>query len=124
MPSHPAVSSITLTRAVFSPSGTARPIVFGLALLASPYVFARPAQVRLERSVDAMGTTFTVDIYGDNQGTLQAAAQSAFDELYRLDQMLSNYLPDSELSQVNAHAAAGPVKVSREMFDLLEACVD
>jgi thiamine biosynthesis lipoprotein len=89
--------------------------------------FAAPAlaqQVRLERSFDAMGTTFSIDVYGSSQGAIQAATESAFEEVHRLDQMLSNYISDSELSQVNARAAVSPVKVSREFFDLLEACVD
>jgi len=71
-----------------------------------------------------MGTTYTVDVYGTNEGILQAAVQSAFDEVHRLDQMLSNYIPDSELSRVNAAAAEHPVVVSREFFDLLQQCVD
>lgn len=80
--------------------------------------------IRLERSAPAMGTTYTVDLYGDNPGTLQAAAGAALEEAQRLDRMLSDYLPDSELSQVNLHAAEHPVKVSREFFELLSACLD
>ena len=43
----------------------------------------------------------------------------AFDEVQRLDQFLSNYRPASEWSQVNRFAAERPVKVSKELFDLL-----
>ena len=80
--------------------------------------------VRIERTLDAMGTGYTLDLYGANQGVLEAAAEQAFDEIRRLDQMMSNYIPDSELSQVNDHAADGPVKISRELFDLLHACLE
>ena len=71
-----------------------------------------------------MGTTFTIDLYGANTGRLQAAAEQAFEEVQRLDRMLSNYIPDSELSGVNREAAYAPVKVSREFFDLLSTCVE
>jgi thiamine biosynthesis lipoprotein len=71
-----------------------------------------------------MGATFSIDVYGTDQGQLQAAVAQAFDEVHRLDRMLSNYIPDSELSRVNQHAATGPVKISRELFDLLSACID
>ena len=47
------------------------------------------------------------------------AVEAAFDEVRRLDQMLSNYRPDSEWSEVNRHAAERPVKVSAELFHLL-----
>ena len=81
-----------------------------------------PALVKLERSVDAMGTTYTIDAYGTNAGVLESATEGAFDEVRRLDQMLSNYLPDSELSQVNQHAFEAPVRVSKEFFQLLQDC--
>ncbi|MBV9939894.1 MAG: FAD:protein FMN transferase [Acidobacteriaceae bacterium] len=71
-----------------------------------------------------MGTTYTIDAYGANTGALEAATEAAFDEARRLDQMLSNYLPDSELSQVNQRAFERPVRVSREFFQLLQDCLD
>ncbi|MBV9677118.1 MAG: FAD:protein FMN transferase [Acidobacteriaceae bacterium] len=71
-----------------------------------------------------MGTTYTIDAYGANTGALEAATEAAFDEARRLDQMLSNYLPDSELSQVNQSAFERPVRVSREFFQLLQDCLD
>ncbi len=71
-----------------------------------------------------MGTTFTIDIYGESIGTMQAAAEAAFEEAHRLDRMLSNYIPDSELSHVNDRAAQEPVRVSREFFQFLSMCTD
>ena len=82
-----------------------------------------PAILRLEESLDAMGTTFSVVTYGPDRFKMQAAVELAFDEARRLDQLLSNYRPTSEWSEVNRHAADRPVKVSRELFDLLAACV-
>lgn len=69
-----------------------------------------------------MGSTYTVELYGTDRIAMEAAADAAFDEVHRLDNMLSNYKPDSELSQVNQRAAKGPVKVSPEFFQLLERC--
>jgi thiamine biosynthesis lipoprotein len=47
---------------------------------------------------------------------------AALNEARRLDEMLSNYRPESEWSQINQHAAERPVKISSEMFELLAAC--
>jgi len=55
---------------------------------------------------------------------MESAAEEAFDEARRLDALLSNYRPESEWSKVNREAAAHPVAVSKELFDLLAACVD
>jgi thiamine biosynthesis lipoprotein len=55
---------------------------------------------------------------------LIASTEHAFEEVRRLDRMLSNYRPDSELSQVNRFGAERPVSVSPELFRLLAACVN
>ncbi len=80
--------------------------------------------LRLEKSADAMGSTYTVELYGYDRVQMEAAADAALDEARRLDEMLSNYKPDSEWSQVNRLAAQRPVKVSPELFQLLSACVE
>ena len=47
-------------------------------------------------------------LYGGDQEQLQSASQAAFDEVRRLDRMLSNYRPQSEWSEVNRSAAERP----------------
>lgn len=78
---------------------------------------------RVELSDEAMGTTFSVVLYGTDRPKLDAAAAAAFDEVHRLDRLLSNYQPASEWSAVNRSAALRPVKVSPELFELLSACM-
>ena len=80
--------------------------------------------LRLETTVDAMGSTFSMVLYGDDAVRLRAAADEAAEEVRRIDRMLSNYNPASEWSEVNRWAAQRPVRVSTELFDLLSACVD
>jgi len=79
--------------------------------------------LRLEKSADAMGSTYSIAIYGNDRVEMEAAVDAAFDEVHRLDEMLSNYKPDSEWSEVNRHAAERPMKISPELFQLLSACV-
>jgi FAD:protein FMN transferase len=71
-----------------------------------------------------MGTTFSVVLYGDDRGRLEAAGRAALDEAHRLDRLLSNYQPSSEWSAVNREAARRPMPVSAELFDLLAACLE
>jgi thiamine biosynthesis lipoprotein len=84
---------------------------------------AQTPSLRLEKSGEAMGSTYTIELYGSDRVRMEAAADAAFDEARRLDELLSNYKPDSEWSQVNRHAAERPVKVSSELFQLLSACL-
>lgn len=80
--------------------------------------------LRLEESADAMGTTFGVTVYGTDRDRMTSAVEAAFEEVNRLERLLSNYRPDSEWSKVNRKAAEGPVKVSAELYSLLERCLE
>lgn len=79
---------------------------------------------RLEESDEAMGSTFGLVLYGPDRPKLQSAADAAFEEVHRLDRLLSNYKADSEWSLVNREAATRPVTVSPELFDLLWTCLE
>ena len=83
----------------------------------------QPELLRLEESGDAMGATYSIVLYGYDRVKMEAAVDAAFEEVRRLDEMLSNYRADSEWSEVNRHAAERPVKVSPELFGLLSDCV-
>jgi thiamine biosynthesis lipoprotein len=80
--------------------------------------------LRLEKTGDAMGSTFTIEIYGRDRIAMEAAVDAAFDEVRRLDDVLSNYKRDSVWSEINRTAAQRPVEVSPEMYRLLEQCLE
>lgn len=84
---------------------------------------AQTDTLRLESSVVAMGSAYSVAVYGEDRTRMEEAVDAAFAEVHRLDEMLSNYKPESELSEVNRLAAEHPVAVTPELFDLLAACV-
>src|SRR6202795_2292411 len=79
---------------------------------------------RVEANIDAMGSTYSVVVYGTDEARLRAAVEDASEEARRLDHLLSNYIPASEWSQVNREAASRPVRVWTELFQLLAACVE
>jgi FAD:protein FMN transferase len=80
--------------------------------------------LRFESSADAMGSTYSVVLYDEDRTRMETAADHAFAEARRLDDLLSNYKPESEWSKVNREASAHPVIVSAELFNLLSACVE
>jgi len=79
--------------------------------------------LRIEQHGEAMATTFSIVLSGDDRGRMEQAADAAFDEVHRLERLLSNYKPDSEWSEVNRTAAIRPVRVSAELFQLLSNCL-
>ena len=102
-------------------AGAQAPTVFSAS---ERKVAANAAQqtLRFEESLDAMGTTFTIVAYGRDRFRLQSAVEAGFDEVKRLEDLLSNYRPDSEWSQMNQRAASGPMRVSDELFRVLALC--
>lgn len=102
-------------------------VLFVLPLVgavATPGPTAAADALRLESSVVAMGSAYSVVVYGDDRTRMEEAVDAAFAEVQRLDQMLSNYKPESELSEINRYASERPVTVTQEMYDLLAACVE
>jgi FAD:protein FMN transferase len=95
-----------------------------LALLAALLLVESSGALQLERSTDAMGTTFSVVLYGSDQAAINQAIDRAFEEVHRLDALLSNYRPASEWSRINREAAAGSVAVSPELFRLISDCLE
>lgn len=80
--------------------------------------------LRVETTIGAMGGSFSIIAYGADRVKLTAATNAAAEEIQRLEELMSNYIPTSEWSILNRDAAKSPVRVSRETFDLIRACVD
>ena len=97
---------------------------FVLILFLASALLRAGEQLRLEDTQDAMGTSFSVIVYGSDANRMRSAVEQAFEEVRRLDAMLSNYRKESEWSEVNRNAATRPVRVPLELYDLLAACLD
>jgi thiamine biosynthesis lipoprotein len=89
-----------------------------LALLAC---LAVPAHAEwVQRVTDGiMGTRITVEIWADDRDKADRAIDAVLDEMRHIDDSMSTYKPTSEVSQVNAKAADGPMPITKELFDLL-----
>jgi thiamine biosynthesis lipoprotein len=89
-----------------------------LMLLASVASSAHAEWIR--RVTDGiMGTRITVELWADDKGKADQAIDAVLEEMRHIDESMSTYKPTSEVSQVNANAAAGPMPISKELFDLL-----
>jgi FAD:protein FMN transferase len=71
-----------------------------------------------------MGTRINVELWSENKPDGEKAISAVIAEMERIDRDMSTYKPDSEVSQVNAKAAKGPVKISAELFDLLQTSLE
>jgi FAD:protein FMN transferase len=82
------------------------------------------AKASIQVARNAMATRFEIVLHGSDATALRAAAEEALDEIQRLDRKLSAYQPDSEIAHINARATHESVRVSPELFRLLERARD
>ncbi|HTV78997.1 MAG TPA: FAD:protein FMN transferase [Steroidobacteraceae bacterium] len=76
------------------------------------------------RDAPIMGTRCDVELWSDDRASGEAAISAVFDEMRRIDNEFSTYKPESEVSRVNADAAKAPMRISRELFDLIQTSID
>ena len=75
-----------------------------------PFTFRRPC----------MGTIWTLKIYTEKEETARAAADAAFARVEELNGILSDYLPESQLSRLSATAGTGkPATVTGDLMTVL-----
>ncbi len=71
-----------------------------------------------------MGTEVSVYVWHDDLETAQEAVSAVFVEVARIDNLMSTYIEDSEMSRINREAASGPVEVGDELFTLILRALD
>jgi thiamine biosynthesis lipoprotein len=69
---------------------------------------------------NAMATRFEVVLHGGKEAALRAAGEEALTEIEKLEDRLSLFRPHSEIADINRRAAREPVRVTPEVFGLLE----
>ncbi len=91
------------------------------ALAALALLAAAPAPAEwVQRVTDGiMGTRITVELWWEDRPAAEAAIDAVLAAMRHVDDTMSTYKPTSEVSQVNAHAAEGPMRISEELFHVL-----
>jgi len=67
----------------------------------------------------AMATTFEIFIAGEDSKFTGAAALAAFEEIDRLEQELSRFLPNSDIARINNLQANGSVRIGFDAYECL-----
>ena len=95
----------------------------GLAviLLVGGCIIAEPAPpARYEFEEPHMGTKVRVVFYARTPDQAEQGRRAAFAVMKQVDDLMSDYKPDSELSRLSAASGRGPQKISRALSDVLE----
>lgn len=70
----------------------------------------------------AMATVFEIVIIHEDAGYAEQCAHEAFRELDRLEQVLSRFIENSDISRINSAEIGEPVRVGFDAFACLEHC--
>jgi FAD:protein FMN transferase len=96
-------------------------MIIRLCLLIALLACVLPAHAEWRSREEAiMGTRIYVELWADDPGKGDAAIEAVMAEMRRIDDLMSHYKPESQLSQINARAAQEPVQVDKELFDLIK----
>ena len=71
-----------------------------------------------------MGTWCDLTIFDESEENATAAAEVAFQEIARLERVMSTWSPDTELSGVNGMAGMGPQPISQDLADVIGAALE
>src|ERR1700730_8111283 len=79
------------------------------------------AHAEWHKRTDAiMGTRIYVELWDTDAAHGEASIDAVMAEMRRIDELMSHYKPQSQLSQINARAAQEPVQVDAELLDLIK----
>ena len=78
----------------------------------------------ITRNEAIMGTRCAVELWSDDPARGEAAIASVFDDMKRIDRLMSTWKEDTEISKVNREGSLHPVKISKELFRLLQVSVE
>jgi thiamine biosynthesis lipoprotein len=77
-----------------------------------------------QREEAIMGTRIAVELWATDPLLAQRGIDAVMADMHRTDRLMSTYKPESQLSQVNAHAFDRPVQVDADIIDVVEKSLE
>lgn len=67
-----------------------------------------------------MGNHFEITVLADNETGGQVSIEAGFNEIRRIEKLLTTFDESSQVNRINANAGVSPVKVDREVLELIK----
>lgn len=85
--------------------------------------FTASAQVVRKRTVKLMGSRFDIAVVARDSLSAEQSIDTIVAEVTRIENLISDWRADSQISQVNKNAGIAPVRVDPEVFALTERAI-
>ncbi|MDR6968127.1 thiamine biosynthesis lipoprotein [Flavobacterium arsenatis] len=95
-------------------------IIFCLFFLNIAFAYS---QIAKNRAVTLMGSRFDITIVAKDEATANAYIDSSVIEISRIENLISDWIPESQVSQINKYAGIKPVKVDKELLELTKRAI-
>nr|WP_294786222.1 FAD:protein FMN transferase [uncultured Flavobacterium sp.] len=86
--------------------------------------FSMHSQVLRKRTTLLMGGRFDISIVAKDSLSAEQNINEVIAEITRIENLISDWKPDSQVSQVNQNAGIKPIKVDREVFELAQRAIN
>lgn len=81
------------------------------------------SQILRKRTTLLMGGRFDISIIANDSLAAEQNINEVIAEISRIENLISDWKPDSQVSEVNQNAGVKPVKVDREVFELTQRAI-
>lgn len=78
------------------------------------------SQVQANRTVKLMGSRCDISIVAEDYEKANKYIDTVIAEITRIENLISDWKPDTQVSEINRNAGIAPVKVDREVLELTE----
>ncbi len=97
-----------------------RPALILLFLFITSSIFA---QQPYKRTLKLMGSRFDITVVANDSEKGEEYIDLAVNEISRIERLISSWDPNSQTSEINRNAGVKPVKVDKELFDLIQRAI-
>lgn len=87
------------------------------------FSFYTQAQVSRKRTTVLMGGRFDITLVAKDSLTAEESIDEVISEISRIEFLISDWKPTSQVSEINQNAGIRPVKVDKEVFDLAKRAI-
>lgn len=81
------------------------------------------AQQPYKRTLKLMGSRFDITVVANDSIKANKYIDTAITEISRIEKLISSWDDNSQTSEINRNAGIKPVKVDKELFDLIERAI-
>ena len=80
-------------------------------------------QTIYKRKLSMLGSPFEISVVANDSIKANEYSNLAINEVKRIENLISDWIPTTQISEINKNAGIQPVKVDEEVFDLVERAI-